>query len=162
HWYQLNDLLGLNGFVDNFGYGDQRPITYVLSETFEANPWASLFSFADEDQRFNYDYSEMINYIGGFGQAEFKTDNFSAFVQGAVSTQSYQREGRASGTEIEGVDGLGKSDKVSKFGYNVKGGLGYSFTQNSTVFANAGHYSRQPFLDNIFQDIRNSNYIIGG
>ena len=162
HWYQLNNLLGLNGFADNFGYGDQRPDDYVISETFEANPWSALFNSADEDQRFNYDYSENINYIGGFGQAEYKNNGFSAFVQGAVSTQSYQREGRAQGTEIEGVDGLGKSDKINKVGFNIKGGLGYEFIENHTVFANAGHYSRQPYLDNIFDDVRNSNYILEG
>lgn len=162
HWYQMNNLLGLQGYADNFGYGDQRSSDYVISDTFEANPWAALFNFADEDQRFNYDYSEYINYIGGFGQAEFKTDNFSAFVQGAVSTQSYQREGRAQGTEIEGIDGLGKSEKINKLGYNIKGGMGYTFIENNTIFANAGYYSRQPFLDNIFDDIRNSNYILDG
>ncbi|TXD74081.1 TonB-dependent receptor [Aequorivita antarctica] len=162
HWYQMNNLLGLQGYADNYGYGDQRDSDYVISETFEANPWAALFNSADEGQRFNYDYSEFINYIGGFGQAEYKTDNFSAFVQGAVSTQSYQREGRAQGTEVEGVNGLGKSDKVNKLGYNVKGGMGYTFIENNTIFANAGYYSRQPFLDNIFTDIRNSNYILEG
>ncbi|HZH69942.1 MAG TPA: TonB-dependent receptor, partial [Flavobacteriaceae bacterium] len=162
HWYQLNDLLGLNGYADNFGYGSQRPSDYVISETFDANPWASLFSFADENQRFNYDYSENINYIGTFGQVEFSTEKFSAFAQGALSTQSYQREGRAEGNTIEGVNGLGKSDRVSKMGFNVKGGMGYTFVEGHTVFANAGLYSRQPFLDNIFDDVRNSNYILEG
>lgn len=162
HWYQMNDLLGLQGYADNRGYGDARDSGYVISDTFEANPWSALFNSADESQRFNYDYSESINYIGGFGQAEYKTDNFSAFVQGAVSTQSYQRDGRAEGSEIEGVNGLGKSEKVNKMGYNIKGGMAYSFIENNTIFANAGYYSRQPFLDNIFSDIRNSNYILEG
>lgn len=162
HWYQMNDLMGLQGYADNFGYGDARDDDYVISETFEANPWSALFSSADEGQRFNYDYSEFINYIGGFGQAEYKTDSFSVFVQGAVSTQSYQREGRAEGSEIEGVNGLGKSEKVNKLGYNIKGGMGYEFMEGNTLFANAGYYSRQPYLDNIFDDIRNSNYILEG
>ena len=162
HWYQMNDLLGLQGYADNRGYEGVRGPDYVISETFEANPWAALFKSAKEGQRFNYDYTEHINYLGGFGQAEFKLDNFSAFVQGAASTQSYQREGRAPGSEIEGVDGLGKSEKVNKFGYNIKGGMGYTFLEGNTLFANAGHYSRQPFLDNIFDDIRNSNYILSG
>lgn len=162
HWYQMNNLLGLQGYADNRGYGDARDGNYVINETFEANPWAALFNYADEGQRFNYDYSEYINYIGGFGQAEYKNDNFSAFVQGAVSTQSYQREGRAEGSEIEGINGLGKSEKVNKLGYNIKGGMGYTFIENNTIFANAGYYSRQPFLDNIFDDIRNSNYILEG
>lgn len=162
HWYQMNNLLGLQGYADNFGYGDSRGDDYVINETFEADPWAALFNSADEGQRFNYDYSESINYIGGFGQAEYNVDNFSAFVQGAVSTQSYQREGRAEGTEIEGVNGLGKSEKINKLGYNLKGGMGYTFIENNTIFANAGYYSRQPFLDNVFSDIRNSNYILEG
>lgn len=162
HWYQMNDLLGLQGYADGRGYGDARGDDYVISQTFKANPWASLFNSADEPQRFNYDYSEHINYIGGFGQAEYKTESFSAFLQGAVSTQSYEREGRAEGREVEGVNGLGKSDKVNKFGYNIKGGLGYTFMEGNTIFANAGHYSRQPFLDNVFDDIRNSNYILSG
>lgn len=162
HWYQMNDLLGLDGYADGMGYGGQRDGDYIINETFKANPWSALFNSASEGQRFNYDYSEYINYVGGFGQAEFKLDNFSAFVQGAVSTQSYQREGRATGKVVEGVDGLGKSDKVNKIGYNVKGGVGYTFIDNNTLFANAGYYSRQPFLDNIFDDIRNSNYILDG
>lgn len=162
HWYQMNDLLGLQGYADGRGYGDARGDDYVIRQTFKANPWASLFNSADEPQRFNYDYSEHINYIGGFGQAEYKTESFSAFLQGAVSTQSYEREGRAEGREVEGVNGLGKSDKVNKFGYNIKGGLGYTFMEGNTIFANAGHYSRQPFLDNVFDDIRNSNYILSG
>lgn len=161
HWYQMNNLLGLQGYAENQNYADRGP-DYIINETFEANPWAALFKSADEGQRFNYDYSENINYIGGFGQAEYKLDNFSAFVQGAVSTQSYQREGRASGKEIEGVNGLGKSEKINKLGYNLKGGIGYSFIENNTIFANAGYYSRQPFLDNVFSDIRNSNYILEG
>ena len=162
HWYQMNDLLGLSGYMDNRGYSGQRDPDYVLSETFKADPWSALFTSASEGQRFNYDYSEFINYLGGFGQAEYSSDMFSAFVQGAVSTQSYQREGRAVGSEREGVDGLGKSDKVNKTGYNIKGGMGYTFIEGNTLFVNAGHYSRQPFLDNIFADIRNSNYILSG
>lgn len=162
HWRQMNNLLGLEGFADNFGYGDGRPSDYVIDQTFEANPWSALFDSADSGQRFAYDYTEYINYIGGFGQAEYKNDSFSAFIQGAVSTQSYQREGFAEGSEIEGVNGLGKSEKVNKFGYNIKGGMGYTLLEGNTIFANAGYYSRQPYLDNIFEDVRNSNYILSG
>lgn len=148
HFRQINDLLGLNGFNDN---GNR-----VLTETFEADPWSTLFNTADDDQKIDYDYSETINYVGGFGQIEYATDSFSAFVQGAVSTQSFQREGRF----LADTEGLGKSDKVSKGGFNVKGGLSYSFDDNHSIFANAGFYSRQPYLDNIFVDVRSSNELV--
>ena len=163
HFRQVNDLLGLNGWVDNFR--TDRPDDYTFTEEFEADPWSALFNSADEDNRTQYDYSENINYIGAFGQAEYATDHFSAFFQGAVSTQSFQRTGRFTGAERDGgdgiaIDGLGDSEKISKLGYNLKGGLGYSPNEASTFFVNGGFYSRQPYLDNIFADIRNSNAIV--
>lgn len=158
HFRQVNDLLGLNGYTDNFG--TDRPSGYTFTEEFEASPWAALFNYADEENRTQYDYSENINYIGGFGQAEYINGGFSAFVQGAVSTQSFKRTGRFTGSEIDGVDGLGESEQINKLGYNAKGGAGYAFNDASTFFANVGYYSKQPYLDNIFVDIRNSNALV--
>ncbi len=154
HFRQLVDLFGLDGYNDNFR--TDRPDDYVISETFEADPWASLFSFADPDQRYDYDYSEDINYQGVFGQAEYADDNFSAFFQGALSNQDYQREGRLSGFG----DGIGKSEKLNRIGYNIKGGLAYSIDIGNKIFVNAGYYERQAFLDNIFANIRYSNEVV--
>lgn len=154
HFRQLVDTFGLNGYVDNFR--TDRPDDYVISETFEANPWSTLFSFADDDQRYDRNYEEVINYIGTFGQAEYATDKFSLFVQAAVSTQSYQREGLFTGTG----DGLGKSEKISKTGFQIKGGGSYNINDNHSIFANAGFFQRQPFLDNVFANIRYSNALV--
>lgn len=143
HFRQIVDLYGLDSWDDGLG---------EIDETFDATPWGAL-SFADEGQRIGYDYSETIGYIGGFGQVEYATDNFSIFAQGAYSSQSYEREGRY---ELD-ADGLGTSDKVSKDGYNIKGGASYTIAENHKIFVNAGFYSRQPYLDNIFKNVRNSN-----
>ena len=159
HFRQVNDLLGLSGVYFNaefirdgwLGSGER-----TITNTFEADPWAALFNSAGEEDRFAYDYSETINYLGGFGQLEYTGDAFSAFFQGAVSDQSYQREGRLGGNDN---DGLGKSEKVNKMGYNLKGGIGLDLDKENTFFANAGFYSRQPFLDNIFKDIGQSNVL---
>ncbi len=141
HFRQLTDLLGLNGRVESFG---GRPDDYVVSKTFDPNPWAALFNYADKDQRIDYDYSEDINYQGGFGQAEYANDLFSVFVQAAVSNQSYQRTDRGNFATPK------TSDKVNKTGYNLKGGASLNINEENTVYVNAGKYSRQPFLDNIF------------
>ena len=154
HFRQVNDLLGLSGF--NNTWNTNRPDDYTITNTFEADPWAALTNSAGEGDRFLYDYSETINYFGGFGQIEYAADGFSAFFQGAVSDQSYQREGRFEGRF---GDGLGKSEKVNKTGYNLKGGLGVDIDKENALFFNAGFYSRQPFLDNIFANIRESNVL---
>lgn len=142
HFRQLNKLLGLQGWDDAYGrYGS--PSSYIVTETYDANPWAALFNFADEEDRIAYDYTEWINYQGVFGQVEYANDRFSAFAQGAISNQSYQKEDRF-------IFGGEKSEKLKKTGYNLKGGFSVNLDENNIVFANAGFYSRQPFFDSVF------------
>lgn len=134
-------------FYDLEGWSNDRPDDRIVRESFSFNPWKTLTNFADENERINYDYSEDINYYGLFSQIEYASDAFSAFFQGAISTQSYQRQDRfdrdANGTPAE-------SPKVNKGGYNLKSGAAYKLNDEHQVFANVGYYSRQPFLDNIF------------
>ncbi|MBT8270495.1 MAG: TonB-dependent receptor [Bacteroidia bacterium] len=146
HFRQIVDLYGLSGWAN-----DNVDDT-VVTATFDADPWAALSNFADGNERIDYDYSEDINYQGVFTQVEYATEKFSAFFQGALSNQSYQREGRFSD--------IGNSDKKNITGYNVKGGVSYNIENTHKLFANGGYYSRQPFLDNIFENIRRSNNYI--
>jgi len=136
HFRQVVDLYGLTG------WSNDRPDDAVVTNTYEANPWSTLFDYAPEEDRIAYDNSEQINYQGVFGQIEYANDKFTIFAQGAFSNQSYEREDRFD-------DGV-KSDKISKTGYNIKGGLSYNVNPDNTIFFNAGHYSRQPYLDNVF------------
>lgn len=151
HFRQFANLLGLEGWEDTFRHAT-RPDGYTVTKQFNPNPWTALFNFADESERIAYDYSEDINYQGTFTQFEFTNDLLSAYVQGAVSNQSYQRDGRWAD--------IGKSEKINKIGYNIKGGAAFNVGANSTIFGNTGYYSRQPFLDNIFENIRYSNELV--
>lgn len=139
HFRQLVDLLGLSGFTTTM-MGD----THVVSATYGANPWASLFNYANQEDRIYYDYSENLNYQGVFGQAEYANNALSAFFQAAVSNQSYKREDRTNFVDVK------ESKTVNKIGYNLKGGASFMFADNNSVFVNSGIYSRQPFLDNVF------------
>lgn len=141
HFRQLVNLLGLNGRQENdiIMQGGN-----VITATYDAKPWAALFDYAPEEDRVGYDYSENLNYQGVFGQAEWANDEFSVFVQGAVSNQNYKREDRTN------FDYVKEGETVSKIGYNIKGGAAYTFVENNKVFVNVGKYSRQPYLDNVF------------
>jgi outer membrane receptor protein involved in Fe transport len=147
HFRQLTNLLGLEGRNESIS---GRPDDYIVSETFNPDPWSALFDFADEDQRIDYDYSEDINYQGAFGQVEYANDLFSVFGQAAISNQSYQRTDRGNFAQAE------TSDKINKTGYNLKGGASFSINEKNVIFANVGKYSRQPYLDNIFQSYDNN------
>ncbi|NGM66986.1 TonB-dependent receptor [Sphingobacterium sp. SGR-19] len=142
HYQQLVNLLGANGRIEN---NENRAEGHIVSKTFSANPWSALFNSAKVDERVGYDNAENINYQGLFGQAEFSKDGFSAFIQGSISNQAYQKIDRWNYAE-----GEAKSDFEKKFGYNLKGGASYTVADNHTFFVNLGKYSRQPYLDNIF------------
>ncbi len=135
HFRQVANFYGLSG------WSNDRPDDAVVTNAYDANPWASISNFADEGDRINYDYSETINYVGGFGQLEYSDGKFSIFAQGSVSTQSYEREDRFAEET---------SDKETRDGYNIKGGVSYTIAEDHKIFLNGGYYSRQPFLDGIF------------
>ena len=142
HFQQMVDLMGLQG------WNQRRPDgqNIVVNETFSTNPWSALFKSAKKDQRTNRDYSEDINYQGVFGQVEYSNDRFSVFAQGAVSNQFYQK------FDSWNYGGVEKSsEKVNKTGWNIKGGASFLINDENSVFVNAGRYSRQPFLDNVFE-----------
>ncbi|WP_228063697.1 TonB-dependent receptor [Faecalibacter rhinopitheci] len=143
HFQQMTDLLGLKGWQETNASNGQN---VVVTETFSTNPWSALFKHADRDQRTARDYSEDINYQGVFGQAEYSNDVFTVFGQAAISNQFYQKFDTWNYGGVETA-----SEKVNKTGWNVKGGISFNLNDENTVFGNAGQYSRQPFLDNVFE-----------
>lgn len=145
HFKQLIDKMGLEGRMENFGGNPQHTVT----KTFKADPWAVLFNHAGEENRVNYDFSESINYHGSFAQAEWANDNFSVFLQGAISNQSYRRVDRGN------FETPKASKRLYKIGYNLKTGASWKINDRNIVFANVGKYSRQPFLTNIFTNFNN-------
>jgi len=149
HFRQLVDLLGLNGYNEGINSA-QYPDGYTVSNTYSINPWSTVFDFADEDQRIDYDYDERINYGGVFGQLEYATDNFSTFFQGAVSNQSHVRWDRFNYDEANE-----ESETINNTGFNVKAGGSYAIGNNSKIYVNGGYYSRQPYHDNIYLNFTN-------
>lgn len=150
HYQRLSNLLGLNGWYVDPGQNAQIPDGYEVTKVYSPNPWKSTFDDVPEDQRLNYDYDERISYGGIFGQVEYSVENFSAFVQGALSSQSHVRWDRFQYTKENE-----KSESVTNTGYNIKGGASYKIENKHAIYANAGHYSRQPFHDNIYLNFGN-------
>ena len=156
HFRQVENFHGLNSWTENRTLRDNThnrvgaTVDAVATESFNANPWASMFSFASEDQRIDYDSSERISYAGLFTQLEYATDKFSAFFQGSISQQNHQRFDRYD-YEAQYQD----SEKVSNFGYNAKGGASITINDSNKVYTNIGVYSRQPFQDVIFPSYNN-------
>ncbi|MDO6760522.1 carboxypeptidase-like regulatory domain-containing protein [Tamlana sp. 2_MG-2023] len=156
HFRDVREFITVDSVTNSSGYSGGQD--YQLTEAGGINPWKVFFNpNTDHLQRFGYDYSEQINYGGVFGQLEYAKDGFSAFFQGALSTQSHVRtEFLNTSTPGEGEEG----DKVNNPGFNVKGGLAYELSQAHRVFFNTGYYSRQPFHDTLYQNDRAGNELL--
>lgn len=160
HYRQISNFMGLNGWTESRFLRDNNHVipnpntlpsaTNTVNQSYNINPWHAFFNTASDDQKIDYDYSETISYGGVFGQLEYSNENLSAFFQGAVSNQTHQRF-----DYYDYQDAYQDSEKVSNIGFNVKAGGGYMITENHSVYANAGYYSRQPYHDNIYLNFTN-------
>lgn len=131
HWYEVDDLLGGQFFLDNetdtFAYG--KPLRV--------------------GDKYNKDYDGVVLRTGLFGQAEYQlTDALNFFIAADISNSSYKQK-EYMNNEITGDR---SSDYVDFLGFGVKGGGNYNLDMNNNVFINVGYFSKAPFLDNVFLD----------
>ncbi|QNM84860.1 TonB-dependent receptor [Polaribacter pectinis] len=157
HFRQVENFHGLSSWTEDRTLKDDThnrvgpTVDVVATNSFDANPWATMFNSASEDQRIDYDSSERISYAGLFTQLEYSNDGLSGFFQGSLSSQNHQRFDR-----YDYLPEFQDSEKVNNIGYNVKIGGAYRFDDNNSVYMNTGYYSRQPYHDNIFNSFDNS------
>lgn len=149
HYRIVSDLLGNKGYTDNSNINN-RPnrVTNTFAPTANWNPFGGKTN--DMKDQIAYSNDGIVNWIGGFGQVEYTNDALSAFVQGSVSNQGFQRIDYMLYEPAEQ-----KSKKVDLVGFNVKGGANYNINENHNVFFNAGYYERQPFFGAVFINNRN-------
>lgn len=149
HYRILTDLLGNNSYTDNSNINN-RP--NVISNTFAPSPTWNPFGGKTNDIKDQAGYSNdgIVNWLGGFGQLEYTNNALSAFVQGSVSNQNFQRIDYMLYTP-----GNQESEKVDMVGFNVKGGANYNINENHNVFVNGGYYERQPQFSSVFLNNRN-------
>lgn len=182
HFRVVENFRGLNSWQENIRLRDQNNNhqtygsfgTYKFVRTqynLNADPYAATWASISDEDKINYNNEERISYGGIFTQLEYEGEEFTAFIQGALNNQWYQRfdlyqyadasliagtSSQSTGTPLPanitpGTD----SEKVSEMGYNVKGGVSYAISENDRVYFNTGLYSRQPFFDNLFPDFTN-------
>ncbi len=144
HFRNVNDRLGASVYFDNKDINN--PSRY-LYETYSATPSWNPFTNIKNQEKIEYNNNGYVRWYGAFTQLEYSTEKLSAFIQGAVSQQGFQREDTFIYLES---DPLYKTKFENILGGNVKGGVNYNINQKHNVFANAGYYSKQPFFNAVY------------
>lgn len=149
HYRIATDFLGNNSYTDTSNINNKPNI---ITNAFTTNPSWNPFGGKTNELKDQLAYSNdgLVTWLGGFGQLEYTNDALSAFVQGSISNQNFQRIDYM----LYAADQQ-KSEKVDLVGYNVKGGANYNINENHNVFVNGGYYERQPFFGAVFLNNRN-------
>lgn len=165
HYQVINDLLGASGYKDTYN----KNVPYnIVRNTFEAKPnWNPFGGKKDNiSDMVNYNNDGEVLWYGAFGQMEYTNDKLSAFVQGSISNQAFQRIDHFI---VDGVTLLNPSKPESAtnpalptktgfkdiLGFNIKGGANYNIDEHHNVFANIGYYSKQPFMNSVYPNNKN-------
>lgn len=155
HYQNINELVGATAFLDNtpapvngvFSNGNGNQPNSIFTQTYESNPSLNPFFNVDHQQKVSYNNDGNVRWYGGFTQLEYSTEKFTAFVQGAISQQGFQREDYF---KYLASDPLAKTSYENILGGNVKGGVNYNINEHHNVFVNAGFYSKQPFFNAVY------------
>jgi outer membrane cobalamin receptor len=133
HAYEVEDLLGGKYFLNNSDVN--RPVGTPLYK----------------GDYINYHYLGEVLWAGLFGQAEYVTDQYSAFVSLSGANNSYRRVDYFTYTPEEGQ----ASDWIKFWTYTAKGGANYNIDENHNVFVNGGYITRAPFFRYAFTGYTN-------
>jgi len=148
HFRNVNDRLGASVYFDNKDINNPNRYLYA---TYSAKPSFNPWTDVKNQEKIEYNNNGYVTWYGAFTQLEYSKDNLSAFIQGAVSQQGFQRED----TFIyKTTDPLYKTDAENILGGNVKGGVNYNINEKHNVFVNSGYYSKQPFFNAIYRNNR--------
>jgi outer membrane receptor protein involved in Fe transport len=153
HYQVVSDLYGASGYKDNT---NKNIAANVVSNTYDYqkltwNPFGG--KTAPIQDQIGYSNDGEVIWYSGFGQVEYSKNNLSAFLQGSVSNQGYQRIDnfiQDGVTKQQGQVVNTKTGFKNLFGYNIKGGANYNINENHNVFANIGYYSKQPFFNSVY------------
>ncbi|WP_321319352.1 carboxypeptidase-like regulatory domain-containing protein [Labilibaculum sp.] len=136
HYNEIHDLLGGSFFLNSKNINR------------DANTWLKA------DDKINYYNDGEALYTGLFGQTEYVTDDYSAFISAAVSRKAYRRT-----DYFLYKPGNQKSDWEDFLPWNVKAGFNYKINSIHNVFVNGGYVQRTPYMSNVF--LNNTNEVNG-
>ncbi len=130
HFREVRDLLGGTHWVKT-------------SDEFHPNQNVGL------GDRVAYNFTNTVDWLGGFAQTEYNADQFSIFGMIGVSTIKYSYLNHFK-KDSNGEEKSVVTDPIK--GLQVKGGGNYRISDQVNVFANVGYVSKVPIFDAVIDD----------
>lgn len=153
HYRVVDNLLGADGYFDDDDINNPDHVVRadgVIDSEFSSV--VNVFKDIDDEEKIDYYNDGLVNWLGAFGQVEYKNEVVSAFLQGAVSQQGFKRIDYFNYLDSDPDQ---ETDWENILGGNIKGGLNVNIDEKNNIFANTGYYSKQPKFDAIYLNFVN-------
>lgn len=132
HYREVRDLLGGTYFRGKY-----------------SNFWPAEGLKLGLGDKLDYHFNNTVDWIGGFGQAEYSLGRLTAYAMAGYSTISYTYENFF---KKAADGGTYKDDSGAIGGYQAKGGAQFNVTDQLDIYGNVGYVSKVPIFDNVFDD----------
>jgi outer membrane cobalamin receptor len=151
HYRRLDHLIGADGYrdFDNKNYAGGSAVRTKTYSSMLGKQW-NVFKSTDDEEKIDYHNDGKVRWMGTFAQLQYKINDFSAFFQGAISSQGFQR------VEYFNQVGTATTDWKSITGGNVKAGVNYNIDIKNNIYVNGGYYSKQPNFDAVYINYGNN------
>jgi len=136
HFREVRDLMGGDYFI------------YKLNQ----------FDISDDDykkvlgDKIDYNFTNTVDWIGGYLQGEYSSDAVTAYVTGGYSAIKYSYTNHFVRAEADTTKELYAETKQLP-GFQLKGGFAYRPITGLNIFVNYGNISKSPIFDNVINDI---------
>ncbi len=137
HYYEIDDLLGGEYYLDVTANGNSRNINRAAN------------TLLREGDKISYHDLGEVRWAGLFAQAEYVTDQYSAFLSATASHTGYRRTDYfiyRTNPELHTDLQDNRSDWFDFNAYSIKGGANYNISDAHHVFLNGGFFTRAPYF----------------
>jgi len=138
--FDVNENISLSGGLDGRSYsGDHfREVFDLLGgagwQGGQVSPNSPVYQVGD---KYEYDYTGLVNSIGAFGLLEYKKDKWASFLNLSIANAGYGFVNNITGFEL---------DFVNVQTYTAKLGATYNFNDQNGIFFNTGILNKaQPY-----------------
>jgi iron complex outermembrane receptor protein len=145
HYREVRDLLG-NDYYFHYNNAFER---------YDSTKTSMLYKKLGD--RIDYNNTNIVNWFGGYLQAEYTQKQYTLYGNAALSTikfdytDHFRVDNPLDPTDISSGELKLETDWI--LGYQFKGGASYRITDEWDVFANAGYVSKVPIFDQVINDV---------
>ena len=151
HFRETRDMLGLTSYYD-----------YKLDDDGNQVPMSDFWTDAEAHrtlgQKIAYWNTNTVDWGGAYVQGEYKEGNLTAYATAGISMikYSYVNHFSTADTLDNGKPDVNSGELKSNtdwiYGFQLKGGANYNFSETFSAFANVGYVSKVPIFDNVIDD----------